>query len=233
MIKLYQFAPAFGLPNASPFCMKVETYLRMAQLPYECPRGASLRKAPKGKMPYIEDGDQRIADSGFIVAYLKQTYGDKLDAHLGARERAVALSVQRLFEEHLYWAAVYSRWVDDAGFKVSSQIFFAKMPPLLKQVVPHLARRGMRQQMHGHGMGRHSRDEIYAMGSRDIEALAHILGDQSYFMGDQPTSLDAVAYAFLATLMWIPIASPLLDQTKKFPQLEAYCQRIKARFYAA
>jgi hypothetical protein len=25
MIKLYQFTPAFGLPNASPFCMKVET----------------------------------------------------------------------------------------------------------------------------------------------------------------------------------------------------------------
>lgn len=32
MIKLHQLAPAFGLPNASPFCMKVETYLRMAGL---------------------------------------------------------------------------------------------------------------------------------------------------------------------------------------------------------
>lgn len=29
MIQLQQFAPAFGLPNASPFCMKLETYLRM------------------------------------------------------------------------------------------------------------------------------------------------------------------------------------------------------------
>ena len=33
MIKLFQFPPAFGLPNASPFCMKLETWLRMAGLP--------------------------------------------------------------------------------------------------------------------------------------------------------------------------------------------------------
>lgn len=35
MIKLYQFAPAWDVPNLSPFCVKVETYLRMAGLPYE------------------------------------------------------------------------------------------------------------------------------------------------------------------------------------------------------
>ncbi|WP_310483468.1 glutathione S-transferase C-terminal domain-containing protein [Chamaesiphon sp. VAR_48_metabat_403] len=34
-IKLYQFAPAFGLPNASSFCLKLETYLRMMDLPFE------------------------------------------------------------------------------------------------------------------------------------------------------------------------------------------------------
>ncbi len=35
MLRVYQFAPAFGLPNASPFCMKLETWLRMAGLPFE------------------------------------------------------------------------------------------------------------------------------------------------------------------------------------------------------
>jgi hypothetical protein len=32
-IVLHQFYRSFGLPNASPFCMKLETYLRMAELP--------------------------------------------------------------------------------------------------------------------------------------------------------------------------------------------------------
>lgn len=232
MIKLYQFKPAFGLPNASPFCMKVETYLRMAGLPYECPRGADLRKAPKGKLPYIEDGDTRIADSAFIIAYLKQTYGDKLDAHLSAREHAQALALRRLMEEHLYWAAIYTRWIEDGGFARTREVFFDGMPAPLKQIVPHLARRAMRQELHGHGMGRHSREEIYAIGCQDIVALAHSLGDQPYFMGAQPSSLDATAYAFIANLLWVPLASPLLDEARKHANLEAYCQRMKARYFA-
>ena len=52
-IELYQFAPAFGLPNASPFCMKMETWLRMAGLPFTipAPNFSHFGKAPKGKMP--------------------------------------------------------------------------------------------------------------------------------------------------------------------------------------
>jgi hypothetical protein len=32
MIKLYQFNPVWGLPNASPFCMKLETYSFLANI---------------------------------------------------------------------------------------------------------------------------------------------------------------------------------------------------------
>jgi hypothetical protein len=32
MIKLSQYEPALGLPSASPFCMKLETCLRMTQV---------------------------------------------------------------------------------------------------------------------------------------------------------------------------------------------------------
>ena len=95
MIKLCQFPPAFGLPNASPFCMKLETWLRMAGLPYECPRGADLRKAPKGKFPYIEDDGVVIADSSFIIDYLTKKYNVTLDAHLTPRQRGEALALQR------------------------------------------------------------------------------------------------------------------------------------------
>jgi glutathione S-transferase len=233
MIKLYQFAPAFGLPNASPFCMKVETYLRMAGLPYECPRGADVRKAPKGKLPYIEDCDARVADSTFIIDYLQQKYGDRLDAHLAPRERAQALAVQRLIEENLYWAAIYSRWVEDAGFTVTREVFFSRMPEPLKLIVPHVARRAVRRELHGHGMGRHSREEIYRIGCRDVAALAQLLGDQPFFMGDKPTTLDATAYAFVANLLWVPLASPLLEEAQRHANLQAYCERMKARYFSA
>lgn len=232
MIKLYQFSPAFGLPNASPFCMKMETWLRMAGLPYECPRGADLRKAPKGKMPYIDDDGKTISDSSLIIDYLTQKYKVTLDAHLTPRQRGEALALQRLFEEHLYWVAVYARWVEDTGFAVTSKVFFERFPMVLRQLVPVLARRAMKQQMQGHGMGRHSRDEIYALGCRDVAAIADVLGEREFLLGDQPGTIDATGYAFLANLLWVPVDSPVAAEAKKHANLEAYCQRMKARYYA-
>lgn len=58
--------------------MKVETYLRMAGLPYEVVEANPLQ-GPKGKLPFIEEDGRRIADSRFIVEYLKQTHGDSVD----------------------------------------------------------------------------------------------------------------------------------------------------------
>jgi glutathione S-transferase len=232
MIRLYQFRPVFGLPNASPFCMKVETYLRMAGLAYECPRGADVRKSPKGKMPYIEDEGTIVADSAFIIDYLKRKYGDALDSHLGAAERAAALACQRMLEENTYWAVLYFRWLDEAGWKLTREAFFGWMKPPLKWIVPPLARRIVRRELHGHGMGRHARDEIDAIGRKDLTAAADFLGDQAFFMGARPSSLDATAYAFLANVLWVPIESPLKAHARQRPQLEAYCRRMKEKYFS-
>lgn len=234
MIQLYQFAPAFGLPNASPFCMKLETYLRMAALPFEIPRFQlqQLQGAPKGKMPYIVDGQHTLADSSLIIDYLKASYGDPLDSWMNAEQRAVALAWQRLLEEHLYWAVLYTRWIEPEGWALTRSAFFAGMPAPLCWIVPPLARRGMGKELQGQGMGRHSREEIYALGCRDITALADFLGDKPYLMGAQPCSLDAVAYGFLANLLWVPLESELKQQAQKYPQLQRFCERMKSRYYA-
>ena len=232
MIKLYQFPPAFGLPNASPFCMKVETYLRMAGLPYECPRGADLRKSPKGKLPYIDDNGKIVADSTLILDYLKATYGDTLDARLTPAQRALGVAIQRTFEESLYWPVVHSRWIDDTGFAKVGPAAFGRLRFPLRQIIPIIARRGLRQQLHEQGTGRHRRDEIYDIGCRDITAISDLLGEQPYFLGDAPASIDATGYAFLANLLWVPIDLPMRAHAATFANLEAYCQRMKARYYA-
>jgi glutathione S-transferase len=231
VIRLFQFPPAYGLPNASPFCMKLETYLRMCALPFEVPRQADLRKAPKGKLPYIEDNGKLVADSSLAIDYLKRTYGDPLDAGLEPEQRAIALALQRLMEENLYWAAVYSRWVEPEGFDLVRRVFFDGMPAPLKWIVPHVARRMIRKQLQGHGMGRHTREEIHQIGKRDISALADFLGVKPFFMGSEPCSIDACAYAFIANLVWMPFEGPLKEHARKYPELVAYCQRMKQRFY--
>lgn len=227
MIRLHQFAPAFGLPNASPFCMKLEMWLRLAGLPYEAVDIGDVLKAPKRKLPYIEDGVRVVADSTFIVDYLKATYGDPLDGWLSPPQRAVALAFQRLFEENLYWAVVHTRWAEPAGWEKTREAFFGGLAAPLRWFLPALARRGMLAQMQGQGMGRHSAAEIHAIGARDVNAVADFLADKPYLMGTQPCTLDATGYAFLANLLWAPIDSPIRDAARARPNLQAYCERMK------
>ena len=80
MIRLHQFPPAFGLPNASPFCMKLEAWLRMAGLPYEAVNDGDVLRAPRGKLPWIEDGPAKVSDSHFAIEHLKRQAGSERDA---------------------------------------------------------------------------------------------------------------------------------------------------------
>ena len=121
MLRLIQFHTALGLPNASPFCLKLETWLRMAGIPYENAYTGNPRRGPKGKLPAIEHDGRVIADSGLIIDYLADTFEIDLDAGLSPVERATALAWRRLFEEHLYWTVVYARWVDEAGWPLTRQ----------------------------------------------------------------------------------------------------------------
>jgi hypothetical protein len=64
-ITLFNFGPAFGLPDSSPFVIKTEILLKMANLSYRT-ANSGLRAAPKGKIPYFDDDGEIVADSTFI-----------------------------------------------------------------------------------------------------------------------------------------------------------------------
>ena len=112
-LKLYQFASGIGgLPNPSPFCMKLETYLRLAGLPYVVHTVKGRPASGTGKAPYIDIDGKIMADSGLIIDHLERTNGHRLDGRLTLAQRAESLAIQRMLEEHLYWVMVYGRWVD-------------------------------------------------------------------------------------------------------------------------
>ena len=77
-----------------------------------------------------------------------------------------------------------------------------------------------------------ARDEIVAIGKKDITAAAGFLGDKAFFLGAQPSSLDATAYAFLVNVLWVPVESPLKTHAQQYPQLEAYCRRMKDKYFS-
>jgi glutathione S-transferase len=231
MIKLYQFARTWGIPNLSHFCVKLETYLRMTELPYQIVETLPL-KAPRGKLPYIEDNEHKIADSRLILNYLKTTYANTIDAHLTSEEQAIAKAYQRLLEEHLYWVSMVTRWnYTEENWQTNKQAIFSVLPPVIRDLAASVYRKRIKSQIKGHGIGRLSIDETFELGREDIDSLTNYLGKKPYFMGDRPTSLDASAYGILVNTLGCPIESPLKDHALSYKNLINYCQRMQAEFF--
>ena len=220
------------LESLSPFCMKVEVYLKLQNLPYRT-KVADPRKAPKGKLPFIVEGDVSIADSSAILDHLENASESPLDRGLDAASRARAHVVKRTLEESLYWAVLWWRWADDQGWAELRPRIAAIVPAPVRWLVPGLIRKKVVASCVAQGIGRHTPGEIAASGKADIAAVAEVLGDRPYLLDDELRTVDVVAYAFLANVLLWPKPSPLTEAARALPTLEAYVKRIGARLKAA
>lgn len=205
MLTLYQPPRAWGAPNSSPFCTKLETYLRMADIPYQIE--TSFRRAPKGKVPFVRFEGELVSDSSRIIARLKERLGDTVDAHLSETQLALGHLVQRTLEEGTYWSLLYDRWVQDENFELVRKALFSDwIGQALRMIVPDLARRRVLGTLYAQGTSRHQKDWIYATAQRDLRAISSLLGEQPFLFGERPCSFDAVLYAFSSAIWKTPFA---------------------------
>ncbi|KAG8124009.1 hypothetical protein E2320_019310, partial [Naja naja] len=200
-IILHQFSrPNNGIPSLSPFCLKMETYLRMADLPYQNYFDGKL--SPQGKMPWIEYNRKKVSGTEFIIDFLEEKLGVNLNKHLGPHERAVSRAVTKMVEEHFYWTLAYCQWVDNLHETQKMLSLGGPFSDLLKWILCHITKGIVKREMYGHGIGRFSEEEIYKLMEKDMRSLASLLGDKKYIMGPRLSTLDATVFGHLAQAMW-------------------------------
>ena len=230
MITLYTFGPAFGLPDPSPFVSKAEVLLKMAGLAYRTNTNG-FAKAPKGKLPYLDDDGTVIADSTFIRWHLESRYGAKFDQGLSAEQKAIAWAAEKMCEDHLYWAIVDSRWMVKANFDKGPRHFFDKAPAPMRPFIIAMINRQVARTLKGQGFGRHSRAEIERLGNADMDAISDILGSKPWLMGPEPCGADASVWSSVAGVLCPHFDSPMRDHAATKANLVAYRARGMARWF--
>lgn len=231
-VRLFAFGTGWGVPfdTSAPFPLKLATWLRMAEVPFEFVVANSPNKGPKGKSPWIECGSVRMGDSSLIIEYLGKRFGTELDAHLNAHERALSLSVQRMLEEHYHQCFEHQLFFG-RGSDERLREFAASQPAALRWIVPAAVRRAFGRQLYQRGMGRHSEDVIIAQGQADLGAVAELLGEQPYFLGDRPSSIDACVFGFLGVTVYVAGDNPLFRHGASCGNLMRYCERMRNRYF--
>ncbi|MFK7855321.1 MAG: glutathione S-transferase family protein [Granulosicoccus sp.] len=230
-LQLLTFGPAFGEPDASPFCVKAICLLNMAGVEWDLIPDSDSRKAPIGKLPVLIDGKRTIHDSDNIRYYLEKHYAADFDSGLSMTQKALSRALIRMIEEHLYFCQVYDRWVDDTCWAHVRDRFFSGLPPVMRTIVPKLVRRNVLSALHGQGVGRLAYDDMFARAALDIAAIETLLDDDQYLFGAEPTAADVSVGCTLASMSANPERTRLSARVLDSKRLMSYITDLKSAIY--
>lgn len=214
VVYLYQFCRTPFLPSVSPYCLKVETWLRLAGLKYENVDHKMKFRSKKGQLPFIELNGEEIPDSAIIIKELSQRFDKDIDACLTNDQKSLAHAMISMIENHLLWVVIWwrSKYPDNMikGYKLNiQQAIGSKIPQGILNFFFkfNFGRKGVKK-VKAHGIGVHKPEEILEFGKNDLKVLSDMLADKPFFFGDEPTTLDVVAFANLAQIHFIDKETP-------------------------
>ncbi len=226
MITLYELPPAYGMAvSVSPYCAKVEAYLRLAGHSYEKAKGNVL-KSPTKTVPYVrwEDGDL-MADSDQIIAHL-ESVGPALNEGMTEAEAAHGAEMQEVAQKAIYYACLHHRFVDEATWPLQKETVRALVPWILSPILTRVIRNAQAKKCAQAGFARNT---DYAVGLAAVDALSQGLGDKPFFTGDQPRTFDCGVWGPLANAASTPTPNPVRDTIHADDKLHAFVLRMSER----
>lgn len=228
-ITLHTHVSTHGVPNVSPFCSKLETWLRLFEIPHDVDVIGHPGKAPKKKAPWVTVDGTPLGDSTFIIEELSRRHGIDPDGWLDPRQRAIAQAVKTMIEDHLYFAVAHLHFVWQPGWAVIKSVLDG-VPAPMRPLVSYLMHRHSDKVTFYQGMGRHSIEEMCELAVRDLDALAELL-EGPWFFGDRPCNLDTTVFGALSGLVWIDLDTPVHARARGHRPFVEYCERIRDRLF--
>uniref|UniRef100_A0A1I7YVB8 GST N-terminal domain-containing protein n=1 Tax=Steinernema glaseri TaxID=37863 RepID=A0A1I7YVB8_9BILA len=229
VVYLYQFPPARVVPNLSPYCLKVHTYLKAQKIPHEVISSWKMRSA-KGFLPFVELNGHQIADSQLILSAVQKTFGIK--ENLSTEEAAVARAVDRMIEGSMFFTILYPKMIWNPEKYLHREVTNLPLPGFVTNILAKSFVKKVKRRFGGVGYGRFSKEELRDILRRDLEAIDGILGDKKFLFGDKPVVPDFTLFGHLATTYYLPYRQPLGDfLDDDFPRVLNHMLRMRAHYW--
>ncbi|XP_037033520.1 failed axon connections homolog [Bradysia coprophila] len=225
-IILHSIDRAKVCPNASPYVLKLETYLRMAEIPYTF--DTSKPFGSKGKTPWITIDGQDIADSQLIIEFLNKKLKVDLWKNATAKEKAISQAMRIMLEDHFIHAIAEWRWI--TALDQIDQIM--DMSGIAYWFIKKAVSRRVKTALTNQGILLHTPEERLGLLTGDLKAVSTFLGESSYFLGEEPTEIDCAIFGVMAQCVYCAPGSPYEKiVSEQFPNIKNYCERMKNKFY--
>lgn len=188
-------------PSLSPFCEKLEAFMRLAQIPYKRHVCNSPMMSPTGRLPLIIHNGQCIADSELIIEYLTGAFQVGMDASLTKEQRATAQAVRVALDYAILPAIERTIYCENPRPYITFAVEGIKLPQFLTPVICAIVAGSLKRHFRITGLGAYSREQYEELLNRNVEALIGMLDNNDYLLGTPaPTSVDCAVYGALQPL---------------------------------
>ncbi|XP_048731783.1 metaxin-1-like [Ostrea edulis] len=227
----------WGLPSFDHKCLAVQSYCKFSGIPVKVTARNNPLRSPSGSLPVFRNGDAVKCGVISIFEYLKeQNFGN--DVSLSRKLQADNKAFLYFLEEKLKPAYLHSWWVDAHAFTETTRPLYAKACgfPLSLYVTKKMmtsASNEVYTPLQKQDVTEEDIDKlIYKEAKECINLLSYKLGEQDFFFGDCPTSLDAMVFGYIAPLIKGPLTSnQLVKHIENCPNLCNHTNRILSRFF--
>jgi hypothetical protein len=229
MATLVHFPARWDLPSFDPACLQLLTYVRMAGWDdLQTKATVTERISPSNSLPLLKVGpDYLCGDVLAIMGQLPTTAF--IDADLTPAQRGTTVAFHHLLLD-LDKARVFEWFMlDDNYQRVTRRLYGSTLAFPLSYVVPGRLRAKLTA-----GRCAEDADEVYANAELLYAALSQFLGQNTFFLGDKPHSLDALVFGQLAVHVASSQVLPdklLLSRLLAFPNLIGFVQRMAKAVY--
>ncbi|XP_043190776.1 failed axon connections homolog [Amphibalanus amphitrite] len=226
VVVLHQFERGTNMPNLSPFALKLETFLRMANIQYvvdtEEPQGV------RGKCPWITINGEELSDSELIMDYLTKHFNNPIPEQLTPAQHGVGRAVQVMLDEHTTLAVGRKRRIlEQMGNSIDCFLKVYRSECVFKKLFVSL----IKKKLYVRGMSEYREEEALFFLYRELRALEDVMGDRPFLLADAPSTYDAAVFAQLTQVLLG--CAPEVERyvRENHAVLVGYHKRMKAKYW--
>lgn len=227
VVVLHQFPRCFKSPNFSPYCLKLETFLRAYKLNYVVEEEFAL-KGPTKQAPWMTFNGVNTGDSQVCIKLLADKFKINYNAGLTEGEESVSEAFRALIEDRLIPMLALERFAffkwDD--YKDISQPLF---PPIMQFASNFIwGRMGAGMKKANGPVGKLTEEQLANRAYINLKTLSQYLGNKKFFFGDDMTLLDMIVFGYATQILVnTPASSKMRQKAESFENLVQHHQTMK------
>lgn len=242
----------WGIASVDPACLSMMAYVKFSGAPITVKATNNPYWTPTGTLPvyYSTMSKPSGAPADEYTDYYKvvqvlRDHSFSADYNLSSRQKSEVLAFSRLIEDRLKPALLQLFWLDAKNqLELTRPWYASKMGLPLSLYYPNKMVSSARDAVASYvdvscGEGEDAvtvgmvEAAVYKRAEECLSVLARRLGDEPYFFGKSPSSLDALMYGYLAPLLKAPLPNPALqNHLKASVNLVSFVVRITQNYFS-